>query len=194
MMEKSNVRTIGSGGGGSVKGLFERRAVAVALLIVAIAAGSASASLASDSNSGSSGANADVQLTVGNLVELTGVAAFLGPPFVQAGNTAMTIDQPGSFARKGASSVKTVTADTQGDPQAALLAARSAVDRGSTCLIGPASTPESLSIANALSIQRRSSSSPRLPARPFRRSKTRTQSLGLFLTLRRRQSRPRTRR
>src|SRR5215468_11481821 len=46
-------------------------------------------------------------------------------------------------------------ADVQGDPQAALSAARALVDQGASCLIGPSITPESIAIANGLTIQKR---------------------------------------
>ena len=48
-----------------------------------------------------------------------------------------------------------VGADVQGDPQAALSAARILVDQGAACLIGPAITPESIAIANGVTIQKR---------------------------------------
>src|SRR6185369_11774702 len=48
---------------------------------------------------------------------------------------------------------KDVGADVQGDPQAALSAARTLVDQGASCLIGPAITPESIAIA--LTIRKR---------------------------------------
>src|SRR6476659_1397917 len=50
---------------------------------------------------------------------------------------------------------KDVGADVQGDPQAALSAARTLVDQGASCLIGPAITPESIAIANGLTIRKR---------------------------------------
>ena len=49
---------------------------------------------------------------------------------------------------------KDVGADVQGDPQAALSAARTLVDQGASCLIGPAITPESIAIANGLTIRK----------------------------------------
>ena len=65
--------------------LFRGRTLAAAFAVIVVA-GSTTASVASTLNKGSTRQN--VKLTVGNLAELTGVAAFLGPPFVQAGNTA----------------------------------------------------------------------------------------------------------
>jgi branched-chain amino acid transport system substrate-binding protein len=127
-----------------------------ALVVVLTVAGSVAAGLSTAGNAATRSRQAtNLRLTVGNLVELTGVAAFLGPPFVQAGNVATTTLNRAA-ARSGVPMrVATTVADTQGDPQAALLAARSAVDKGATCLQGAASTPESLSIANALTVQRK---------------------------------------
>jgi branched-chain amino acid transport system substrate-binding protein len=95
-----------------------------------------------------------VNLTVGNLLELTGVAAFLGPPFEKAGVVGENAVNA-AVAKAGIPfHVKVAAADTQADAQAALLAARSLVDKGASCLVGPASTFESLSIANGLTRRR----------------------------------------
>ena len=126
--------------------------VLIALIVfaeIAVASGSTA------NNRSTKRVSPTLNLTVGNLLELTGVASFLGPPFEQAGNTATTVINRAAAAAGIPLRVKSVTADTQADPQAALLAARSEVNKGASCLVGPASTPESLSIANALTIQRR---------------------------------------
>ena len=133
--------------------LFRRKTLAAAIAVIVVA-GSTTASVASTVSKGSAG-QSNVKLTVGNLAELTGVAAFLGPPFVQAGNTATKMINAAAAAGRVPLRVNTVVADTQADPSAALLAARSAVDKGSTCLVGPASTPESLSVANGLTVQKK---------------------------------------
>lgn len=51
--------------------------------------------------------------------------------------------------------VSLVTADSQGEPQAALSAARTLADRGAACIIGPATTPESISVLNGLTMQKK---------------------------------------
>jgi branched-chain amino acid transport system substrate-binding protein len=94
------------------------------------------------------------QLTVGNLLELTGVAAFLGPPFEKAGTVGQNAVNAALGKAKVPLTVKVAAADTQADAQAALLAARSLFNKGATCLVGPASTFESLSIANGLTRRR----------------------------------------
>ena len=134
--------------------LFRGKTLAAAALAVIVVAGSTTASVASTVGKGSAGQR-NVKLTVGNLAELTGVAAFLGPPFVQAGNTATKMINAAAANGKVPLRVNSVVADTQADPSAALLAARSAVAKGSTCLVGPASTPESLSVANGLTVQKK---------------------------------------
>jgi branched-chain amino acid transport system substrate-binding protein len=104
----------------------------------------------------SSAASAQTQkLVVGNLLELTGVAAFLGPPFEKAGRVGQNAVSA-AVAKAGIPlRLRVVAADTQADAQAALLAARSlVVNKGASCLVGPASTFESLSIANGLTRRR----------------------------------------
>ena len=51
--------------------------------------------------------------------------------------------------------VKQESADTQGDAQAALSAARTMVNKGAACLIGPATTPESIAIAKGLTVPKK---------------------------------------
>ena len=123
--------------------------VAVAGLMLAAVA---TASVRSGSRSATAGQTQ--QLVVGNLLELTGVAAFLGPPFEKAGVVGQKAVADAVAKAKIPLSVKVVNADTQADAQAAVLAARSLVNKGATCLVGPASTFESLAIANGLTRQR----------------------------------------
>jgi ABC-type branched-subunit amino acid transport system substrate-binding protein len=120
-------------------------AVTAALVLVALAAWGGS--------SARSGTAANLKLTIGNLLELTGPGSFLGPPTQKAGNVATTAINRATKKGGVPLSVATVSADTQGDPQAALLAARSLIDKGASCLVGPASTPETIAVANALTIQ-----------------------------------------
>jgi ABC-type branched-subunit amino acid transport system substrate-binding protein len=123
-------------------------ATAVALLLAAVA----TAGVRNGSHAGSQGQTQ--QLVIGNLLELTGVAAFLGPPFEKAGEVGQKAVTDAIAKAKIPLSVKVAAADTQADAQAAVLAARSLVNKGATCLIGPASTFESLAIANSVSRQR----------------------------------------
>ena len=122
-----------------------------ALAVLAIAAVAASGTASSRSST----TQQTVKLTVGNLLELTGVAAFLGPPFEKAGVVGENAVRAAATKAGIPLQIEVEAADTQADAQAALLAARSLVNKGASCLVGPASTFESLSIANGLTRRRR---------------------------------------
>src|SRR5216683_5422624 len=96
-----------------------------------------------------------VNLTIGKLLEVTGPLSETGPSQDQA--VKLAVQYANEQAKKAGVAIhaKDVGADVQGDPQAALSAARSLVDQGASCLIGPAITPESIAIANGVTIQKR---------------------------------------
>src|ERR1700734_2354909 len=96
-----------------------------------------------------------VSLTIGKLLELTGPLSETGPSQDKA--VSIAIDYANQSAAAAGVPVKTtaVSADAQGDPQAALSAARALVAKGASAIIGPAITPESIAIANGLTIQKR---------------------------------------
>src|SRR5712692_8579939 len=96
-----------------------------------------------------------VNLVVGKLLELTGPLAETGPSQDKAIKLAIDYANKAAVQAGVAISAKDVGADVQGDPQAALSAARSLIDQAASCLIGPAITPESIAIANGVTIQKR---------------------------------------
>ena len=101
-------------------------------------------------------ASADtVNLTIGKLLEVTGPLSETGPSQDKA--VKLAVEYANEQAKKAGVAIqaKDVGADVQGDPQAAVSAARSLVDQGASCLIGPAITPESIAIANGVTIQKR---------------------------------------
>jgi len=103
-----------------------------------------------------SGAWADqVSLTVGKLLELTGPLSENAPSQDKA--VTIAIDYANQTAAAASVPVKAVaiSGDVQGDPVAALSAARALVAKGATALIGPSITPESIAIANGLTIQKK---------------------------------------
>jgi branched-chain amino acid transport system substrate-binding protein len=114
-------------------------------VLAAILAGSAVSSALAD----------QVSLTIGKLLELTGPLSENGPSQDKAVNIA--IDYANQAAAEAGVSVKAaaVSGDVQGDPQAALSAARALVAKGATALIGPSITPEAIAIANGLTIQKK---------------------------------------
>ncbi len=123
-------------------------ALAVCLALAVVAAAVAASSARSKPDKG-------VSLTIGNLGELTGSMSPFGAPMVKAGKLA--VDAANQAAQKAgfALKVKQTVADAQGDPQAALQAARTLVGGGASCLTGPAITPEAIAIAQGLTIQKK---------------------------------------
>jgi ABC-type branched-subunit amino acid transport system substrate-binding protein len=96
-----------------------------------------------------------VELTVGKLLELTGPLSESAPSQDKAIQLAIKYANEQAAAAGVPITVKDVGADVQGDPQAALSAARTLVDQGASCLIGPSITPESIAIANGVTIAKK---------------------------------------
>jgi ABC-type branched-subunit amino acid transport system substrate-binding protein len=95
-----------------------------------------------------------LNLTIGALLELTGPLSENGPSQEKAVNLAVQNANRAAAAAGIPITATVVSADVQGDPQAALSAARALVAKGATALIGPSITPESIAIANGLTIQK----------------------------------------
>src|SRR5262252_8618064 len=96
-----------------------------------------------------------INLTIGKLLEVTGPLSETGPSQDKAIKLAVAYANE-QAAKAGVPIVaKDIGADVQGDPQAALSAARTLVDQGAACLIGPSITPESIAIANGLTIRKK---------------------------------------
>ncbi|MBX6320469.1 MAG: ABC transporter substrate-binding protein [Rhodospirillaceae bacterium] len=96
-----------------------------------------------------------VELTIGKLLELTGPLSETGPSQDKAIKLAIDYANKQAAAAGVPITARDVGADVQGDPQAALSAARSLIDQGASCLIGPSITPESIAIANGATIAKR---------------------------------------
>ena len=95
------------------------------------------------------------QLTIGVLPELTGPLSDSGPDFEKASRLAVEVANKAAKAAGTQMTVKVAIADPQGDPQAALSAARVVVDKGASCILGPSTTPELIAILNGLTMQRK---------------------------------------
>jgi len=92
---------------------------------------------------------------IGALIEASGPMSEMGPSVEKAAKLAVSVS---NIAAKEAGldlSVYLVSADSQGNPQAAVSAARTLVDKGVSCILGPATTPESIAILNGVTLQRR---------------------------------------
>ena len=94
-------------------------------------------------------------LTIGTLPELTGALSDTGPAFDKATKLGASVASKAAQAAGLGMAVKIVTADPQGDPQAALSAARTVADKGASCILGPATTGESIAILNGLTMQKK---------------------------------------
>ncbi|MFO1059672.1 MAG: ABC transporter substrate-binding protein [Dongiaceae bacterium] len=105
---------------------------------------------------GTAAARADtINLTIGKLLELTGPLSETAPSQDKAVKLAVAYANKAAADAGVAIVAKDVGADVQGDPQAALSAARTLADQGAACLIGPSITPESIAIANGLTIKKK---------------------------------------
>ena len=96
-----------------------------------------------------------VELTVGNLVPLTGDLSPFGPPGRKASQLA--IDQIKAAAREaGVTTQLTVQhADTETNPQSAVQAARQLISRGAGCIAGPWASAETLAVAQSVASRQR---------------------------------------
>ncbi len=98
---------------------------------------------------------APLDLKLGALLESTGPLSELGPPAEKAIKLSAEAATKAAASAGVQATVGMVAADSQGDPQAALSAARTLVDRGAACIIGPATTPESIAVLNGLTMQKK---------------------------------------
>jgi ABC-type branched-subunit amino acid transport system substrate-binding protein len=121
-------------------------AVAVAGLSIGVAA------CGSSSSSGGGGGEA-LQLTIGQIVPLTGDLSDFGPPGQKAGELAL--DQINSAIKTaGADDVVTLQSeDEQTDPAAATSAAKKLVSDGASCIAGAWASSDSIPVARSVSIR-----------------------------------------
>lgn len=140
-----------------------RRAMAVALTAAATALGVAACGEGEEDEGGGAATTATAQapadtsfeLTIGNLVPLTGDLSPFGPPGRKAAQLA--VDQLAS-AIEEAGIDTTITlehSDTESDPQAAVQAARQFISGGATCLAGPWASSETIAVAESVAARQR---------------------------------------
>lgn len=94
-------------------------------------------------------------LTIGSLPELTGPLSDSGPAFEKASRLAVEVANEAAKKAGTGFGVTIAVADPQGDPQSALSAARIVIDKGASCVLGPATTPEAIAVLNGLTLQRK---------------------------------------
>ena len=108
-----------------------------------------------------------VSLTIGKLLELTGPLSETGPSQDKAVGIAIDYANQSAAAAGVPLKITAVSADAQGDPQAALSAARALVAKGASAIVGPSITPESIAVANGLTIQKKITLSMISPSCPI---------------------------
>ena len=124
--------------------MIGRRCLLTATIAVAVMGGLSSAR-----------ATDQVSLTIGKLLELTGPLSETGPSQDKAVSIAIDYANQSAAAAGVPLKITAVSADAQGDPQAALSAARALVAKGASAIVGPSITPESIAVANGLTIQKK---------------------------------------
>lgn len=96
-----------------------------------------------------------LDLTVGALLELTGPLSAGGPSGEKAAVLALKVANQAAKDAGVKATVSLAVADAQGDPQSALSAARTLVDRKASCILGPATTPEAITVLKGVTMQRK---------------------------------------
>ncbi len=106
-----------------------------------------------DNGGGGGGGEQKLDLTIGNLVPLTGDLADFGPPGEKAANIAAG-QITDAIAEAGVDhTVKVVAEDTETNPQASVQAARKVVDSdGATCITGAWASSDTIPVAQSVSI------------------------------------------
>lgn len=125
------------------------------VVLAAVLSVGAATAVTACADDGSGAADGEVSLHIGALVPLTGDLSDFGPSMQRSSELALqqinaAIEEAGLDH-----SVKLNSADTQGQPQAAVQAARSLVADGANCLAGPAASSETIPVARSVAIRDR---------------------------------------
>lgn len=96
-----------------------------------------------------------VQLTIGDLVPLTGALSPFGPPGRKAAELAVDQIRDAADAAGVRSQLTIEHADTETSPQAAVQAARQLISNGATCIAGPWASAETLAVAQSVAQRQR---------------------------------------
>jgi ABC-type branched-subunit amino acid transport system substrate-binding protein len=101
------------------------------------------------------GTTASVELTIGDLVPLTGDLSPFGPPGRKAADVAVEQLREGARAAGVETTLTIEHADTETNPQAAVQAARQLISQGATCIAGPWASSETLAVAQSVATRQR---------------------------------------
>jgi ABC-type branched-subunit amino acid transport system substrate-binding protein len=132
-----------------------RRATAPLLIASVVLAALAGAGLAAcgEDDSGGGGGETSLNLTIGDLVPLTGDLSAFGPAGRKAADLAVKQIQAAAGEAGAEHTVEIVHADDRSDPQAAVRAARKLVDaQNAKCLAGPWGSTAVLPVARSVAI------------------------------------------
>lgn len=148
------------GGGDSMRRNFLARLIAATaslLLLTAACSEEPEEPAAPDQVTGEepSGDQEPFELVIGSLVALTGPFADYGAGLDKAAQLAVDVANEASVEAGANITVTLESADTQGEPQPAVSAARKVVNAGAACLTGTIITPEIVAIAQSLTVQQR---------------------------------------
>ena len=124
------------------------------LIASLVLAATATVGLAACGDDGGGGGEKTLNLTIGDLVPLTGDLADFGPPGRKAADLALDQIQAAAKEVGADHTVKVVHEDDQTDPQAGVQAARKLVDaENSTCIAGSWASSVSIPVARSVAIR-----------------------------------------
>jgi branched-chain amino acid transport system substrate-binding protein len=124
------------------------------LIASLVLAATATLGLAACGDDGGGGGETSLNLTIGDLVPLTGDLADFGPPGRKAADLAVKEIQAAAKEAGADHTVKVVHEDDQTDPQAAVQAARKLVDaENANCLAGAWGSTVTLPVARSVAIR-----------------------------------------
>jgi branched-chain amino acid transport system substrate-binding protein len=124
----------------------------IASVVLAATATAGLSACGGDDDSG--GGGTPLNLTIGNLVPLTGDLAAFGPPGRKAADLAVSEIQAAAQQAGAEHTVEVVHADDRSDPKAAVRAARKMVGaENAKCLVGPWGSTVVLAVARSVAIR-----------------------------------------
>jgi branched-chain amino acid transport system substrate-binding protein len=124
------------------------------LIASLVLAATATFGLAACGDDSGAGGKKSLNITIGDLVPLTGDLADFGPPGRKASDLALKEIQAAAKEAGADHTVKVVHEDTQTDPQAAVQAARKVVgSENANCIAGPWGSTEVLPVARSVAVR-----------------------------------------
>jgi len=125
----------------------------ILLAILLLAATTAIAACGGDDGGGGGGGEKTLNLTIGDIVPLTGDLADFGPPGRKAANLAVAEIEKAIEEAGVDHTVKIQHEDEQTKPQPAVAAARKLSDAGASCIAGAWASSDSIPVARSVTIR-----------------------------------------